>query len=77
MLRRTEAPSPAAASSGAPTRASRRALLVYVVVSAKTEKAVELFVRRDDAERFLECVRADEPELAERLRVELVDLDQP
>jgi hypothetical protein len=38
---------------------------------------LSLFIRRDDAERFLERVRADEPELADRLRLEPVDLDQP
>jgi hypothetical protein len=50
-------------------------VLVHAVVSAETEKAVEVFARRDDAERFLENVRAAEPELAERLRLEPVDLD--
>ena len=50
-------------------------MLVYGVVSGETEKAIELFVRREDAERFLEDVRADEPELAERLRLEPVELD--
>jgi hypothetical protein len=44
-------------------------------VSEETEKAVGLFVRREDAERFLENVRADEPDLADRLRLELLDLD--
>jgi hypothetical protein len=50
-------------------------VLVYAVVSAETEKAVELFVRRKDAERFLEEVRGDDPELAELLRLEPVELD--
>jgi hypothetical protein len=45
-------------------------VLVYAVVSAETEKAVELFVRREDAERFLEEVRGDDPKLAELLRLE-------
>jgi hypothetical protein len=45
------------------------------VVSANTEKAVETFVRREDAERFLEEVRRDDAELAERLRVQPVELD--
>jgi hypothetical protein len=44
-------------------------------VSAETEGAIELFVRREDAERFLDDVRADEPELAERLGLEPVELD--
>ncbi len=38
--------------------------LVYAVVSAENEKAVETFIRREDAERFLERVSADDPELA-------------
>jgi hypothetical protein len=45
-------------------------VLVYAVVSDQTEKAVGLFVHREQAARFLENVRADEPELAERLRLE-------
>ena len=50
-------------------------MLVFPVVSAATEKAVELFLSREDAERFLEEVRQDEPELAESLRLEPVVLD--
>jgi hypothetical protein len=38
-------------------------VLVYAVVSAETEQAVELFVPREDAERFLEEVREDDPAL--------------
>jgi hypothetical protein len=49
--------------------------MTYVDDSRETEKAIELFVRRDDAERSLEDVRADEPALAERLRVERVELE--
>ena len=41
-------------------------MLVYGVVSGETEKAIELFVRREDAERFLEDVRADGSEAGER-----------
>ena len=52
-------------------------MLVYAVVSAETEHAVELFVRREDAERFLEEVRDDDSELAELLRLEPVELDCP
>jgi hypothetical protein len=44
-------------------------------VSAETEKAVEFFVRCEDAERFLEEVRDDDSELAELVRLEPVDLD--
>jgi len=32
--------------------------------------AVETFIRRKDAERFIEDVRGDEPELASYLRIE-------
>jgi Tic22-like family protein len=50
-------------------------MVVYAVVSDETEKAVGLFVRCEHAERFLEDVRADERELAERLRLEPVELE--
>jgi len=50
-------------------------LLVYAVVSAETQKAVETFVHRVDAERFLEEVRRDDAELGVRLHVELLKLD--
>ena len=42
-------------------------VLAYAVVSANTEKAVELSVRREDAERFLDELQADDQELAELL----------
>jgi hypothetical protein len=48
---------------------------IYAVVSDETEKAVETFGRREDAERFLEKVRGDDPALAELLRLEPVELD--
>jgi hypothetical protein len=47
------------------------------VVSDETGRAAETFVRREDAERFLERVHADEPKLAERLRLEAIELDEP
>ena len=56
-------------------RGSLASVLVFAVVSAETEHAVELFVRREDAEAFLDEVRADEPETAELLRLEPVELD--
>ena len=49
-------------------------VLVHGVVSAETERAVDTFVRREDAERFLENVRADE-DLATALRLEPIELD--
>ncbi len=68
--------------AGEPARAKRRqavlrapAVLVYAVVSAETEKAVDTFVRREDAERFLADVRSDDEELARTLRVEAIKLD--
>jgi hypothetical protein len=50
-------------------------VLVYGVVSADTEMAIHV-IRREDAERFLEDVRADERDLAEWLRLEPVELDE-
>ncbi len=49
-------------------------MIVYGVVSAKTERAFELFVRREGAEAIVEDVRADEPRLADVLRVEPIEL---
>jgi hypothetical protein len=37
--------------------------------------AVDVFIRREDADRFIEDVRRDEPELAARLRIEPTELD--
>jgi hypothetical protein len=37
--------------------------------------AVETFVRREDAERFIAEVRGDDPELASYLRIEERELD--
>jgi hypothetical protein len=49
-------------------------VLAYAVVSAETEKAVELFLCRADAERMLAEAIADEPEWRDVLSVEEVDL---
>jgi hypothetical protein len=38
-------------------------------------RAVEVCVRREDAERFIEEVRGDEPELSAGLRIEERELD--
>ena len=56
-----------------PVYASGRA--VFAVVSAETEKAVELSVHREDAERFLDEVRGDDAEFAITLRLEAVERD--
>ena len=50
-------------------------VFVYAVVSAVTEKAVELFLERERAEAFLADVERDEPETAALLRVGPVELD--
>lgn len=38
-------------------------------------EGLDLFVRREDAERFLEDVQGDDAELVETLRLEPVELD--
>ncbi len=51
-------------------------MLVYAVTSDDTpEQAIELFVRRQDAEAFLDDVRADDEELAAFLHVKPLELD--
>ena len=47
----------------------------YGIVDEETQEAIELYVRREDADRFLEDVRADGEELATALRVEPIELD--
>ena len=47
---------------------------VYAVVSAEIGKAVELFVRRHDAERMLAEALADEPDWCDDLSVEEIEL---
>ncbi len=39
------------------------------------DEGIELFVRREDADAFLEEIRRDDPELADALRVERIELD--
>jgi hypothetical protein len=43
--------------------------------SAHHELAVETFIRREDAERFVEEVRGDEPQLAKAPRIEERELE--
>jgi hypothetical protein len=51
-------------------------VLVYAVIddslspTSPLGDALEVYVRREDAERFIEEVRGDEPERAEPLRIE-------
>jgi len=37
--------------------------------------ALEVFIRRDDAEQFIEQVRGDDPELAAKLRIKERELE--
>jgi hypothetical protein len=54
---------------------------VYVIVDTRSSPdnplgdAVETFIRRGYAERFIEEVRNDDPELASHLRVEERELE--
>ena len=56
-------------------------MLVYAVVDDALSPtfplgdALEVYVRRADAELFIEEVRGDEPELAEGLRIEERELE--
>ena len=51
-------------------------MIVYAVVDNALSPnfplgdTLEVFVRREDAERFIEEVRGDDPEVAARLRIE-------
>jgi hypothetical protein len=49
-------------------------VLVYGVISAVTEKSVDLCMTREEAEGFIAEVETDEPELAALLRVEEIEL---
>jgi hypothetical protein len=56
-------------------------VLVYAVVDDSLSPtfplgdAIEVYVRREDAERFIEEVRGDDPELARPLRIEERELE--
>ena len=56
-------------------------MIVYAVVddtlspASPLGDAIDVFVRRGDAERFIEEIRHDEPELAEPLRIEERELE--
>jgi hypothetical protein len=51
-------------------------VIVYAIIDVRTARdhplgdAVETFIRREDAERFIEEVRGDDPGLASYLRIE-------
>lgn len=50
-------------------------MIVYAIIDLRSSpdhplgEAIETFIRREDAERFVEEVRGDEPELASYLRI--------
>jgi hypothetical protein len=54
---------------------------VYVILDERSSAtnplgdAVETFIRREDAERIVEEVRGDDPELAAKLRIEQRELE--
>lgn len=56
-------------------------MLVYAVVDEALSPtcplgdAIDVFVRRENAERFVEQIRGDEPELAAYLRIEERELE--
>jgi hypothetical protein len=62
-------------------RATRSAVVAYAVVDEALSPdflvgdALGMFVRREDAERFVEVVRGDDPELAKHLRIEERELE--
>jgi hypothetical protein len=60
---------------------TRAALIVYAVVDDALSPdfplgdSLEVFIRREEAERFIEEVRRDDPDAAETLRIEGRELD--
>ena len=56
-------------------------MIVYAVVDDALSPdfplgdAIETFIRREDAERFVEEVRGDDPEVAAKLRIEERELE--
>jgi len=56
-------------------------MIVYAVVDETISpmsplgNAIEVFLRREDAQRFIEEVDGDDPELAELLRIEERELE--
>ena len=52
-----------------------RALYASSGIGANSAEDAETFIRREDAERFVEEVRGDDPELASYLRIEERELE--
>ena len=58
------------------TRTGRRPVVYDSPLPAfRLGDALEVYVRREDAERFIEGVRSDEPELAKGMRIEERELE--
>ena len=53
-----------------------RRVPVYALVSYHVQSIIEVFSDRAAAEKFLEEVRQDEPELAEMLGVDAIELGE-
>jgi hypothetical protein len=58
-------------SAGDRVRDHRQAL----IAGSSSRRPVETFVRREDAEHFVDEVRGDDPELASHLRIEKRELE--
>ena len=56
-------------------------MIVYAVIDLRSSPdhllgdAIETFIRREDAERFIDEVESDDPELAGSLRIEKRELE--
>jgi hypothetical protein len=55
-------------------------VLVYAIVDDSLSRcllcdSIDVFVRREDAERFIEEIRGDDPDLAKPLRIEERELE--
>jgi hypothetical protein len=56
-------------------------VVVYAIVDVTLSPtsplgdSIDVFVRREDAERFVEEIRGDDPELARHLRIEERELE--
>ncbi len=65
----------------APTLVTLVLMLVYAVVGESLSPSsslgdwIDVFILREDAERFVEEVRGDDPELANYLRIEERELE--
>ena len=67
-------------SSGSNSGRLSEIVLVCAVVDDSLSRhmlgdSIDVFVRREDAERFIEEIRGDDPELAEQLRIEERELE--